>query len=63
MLLELFCVHLPFRAVTKELGMMADRIVALEKERDELHEGARWRGQVRRRHIVYRFLSLIAYHL
>ena len=47
MLLKLFCVRLPFRAVTKELGMMADRIVALEKERDELQEGARWRGQVR----------------
>ena len=33
--------------VTRELGLMAERIVALETERDQLQEGARWRGQVK----------------
>ena len=32
-------------SVTREIGMMSERIVGLETERGELHEGARWRAQ------------------
>ena len=32
-------------SVSKEVAMMAERIVGLEKEREELHEGARWRAE------------------
>jgi len=34
-----------YESVTREIAMMAERMVGLEKEREELHEGARWRAQ------------------